>query len=126
MTASRLFASCRICSTTSMICRLARQRDGHPNPARSTIAQNALPMSDIVNLQHFIPVVIDDLDRDLPRLRRCERPTRRRVERRRRVFVDLGSQRAFQLVVWLVGTGEGRVAGEEGFPVVVRVDNGSW
>ena len=66
--------------------------------------------------------MVDDLDRDLARLGFVERITLGRVERRPRGFVNLGAERALQLFVWLICASKVRVAHEETFAVVVRVN----
>ena len=66
--------------------------------------------------------MVDDLDRDLAGLGFVEWITLGRVERRPRGFVNLGAECAFEFFVRLVCAGEVRVADEEAFAVVVRVN----
>ncbi len=49
-------------------------------------------MLDLVDLQHFIPIVVDDLDGDLGRLGRLEGVALGAVEGRPLGLVDLGPQ----------------------------------
>ena len=69
--------------------------------------------------------MVDDLNRDLARRRHVERDALGRIERRPCRFVDLGSQRAFQLFVGFIRAQEVGVTDEETFFVVVSVDEPS-
>lgn len=77
---------------------------------------------DFVGLQDFVAVVVDDLHGDRAGRRRVEGAAARPVQRRPRVFVDLGLERLAQALVRVVGAGEVRVADEEALAVVVRVN----
>ena len=79
-------------------------------------------MLDTKYLHHFVPQVIDYLNRDPPILGFLERSRCVAVERRPGFFVDLGFQGGLQCAVRVLGAEEIGVADEEAFLVVVRVD----
>src|SRR4051812_18947211 len=56
----------------------------------------------VVDLHHFVAVMVDDLDGDLARVGPRERPARRRVQARPRGLVDLGPERLLQRLVGLL------------------------
>src|SRR3990172_4200374 len=60
----------------------------------------------LVHLQHFVAVVVDHLDGDLPRLRHVERERARRVQSRPRRLVHLGAEGPLEALVGLVGDAE--------------------
>ena len=66
--------------------------------------------------------MVDDLDRDLAFGRFLERDGGIGVQRAPRGFVDFGAQGTFEFVVGFVGAGEVGVADDEGFAVVVGVE----
>lgn len=82
---------------------------GFLEPSCCTIdVQVVLASLHIIYLQHFIPVVVDDLHRDLAGLRGSEGSARGVVERGPGLRVDLGFQGFLQaivrLIVRLIGT----------------------
>jgi hypothetical protein len=71
------------------------------------------------HLQHLIPIMVDHLHRDVLARRSGERSTRRVVEQRPGLFVDIRFQRSLQLLIRLIGACEVGTADEE-------VDRKSW
>ena len=78
--------------------------------------------SNVVNLEHFVPVVVDHFDRHLARGRRLEGVARGAVEGRPLGLVDLGSEGSLELAVRVIGPEEVGVPDEETLAVVIRVD----
>src|SRR5271157_651218 len=74
------------------------------------------------HLQNFIPVVVDDLDGDFAGFRAVERAAGGGVERCPGGLIYFGAERAFQLVVGIVGAREVGVADKKALAVVGRVD----
>jgi len=83
---------------------------------------SAAPLSEIVNLQHFVAIVVNDLDGDLAGSGGIKWKTLCRVEFRPSSFVDFGSKCSLELFIRFIGSAKISVADEEGLLVVVRVD----
>ena len=84
--------------------------------------QGKISTLDWEDFQHLIPIVIDDLYRDLPGRRLGEWSAGRAVEARPGVFVDFGTERPLELVVRLAAASEIGVANEEALAIVISVD----
>jgi hypothetical protein len=83
--------------------------------------QSSLPRLNLEHLQHFIAVVIDNLDGDFAGGGPGEGTADGGVKGRPGGFVDLRLEGLLELFIWLVSAGEIGVPDKEAFAVIVGV-----